>query len=327
MMRSLLILFLFISTITFAKMVMFEVDMTGQVVNITGVHVTGDFQNVAGFPFGDWQSNTTLMTLEDSSTNIYSVVVDIPAFAKYEYKFVNGDQFYEAEFVPIESRVGYDFDDNRWIYVDSLSNDTTTTGAILFAGNAPAGLSLVRLLVDLQTQSSVSSSGVHVAGDFQNWNTQKNILYSFVPSMYELIVYVQNGTYEYKFFNGNSTGDAELVPSGCNINGNRSLIITKDTVLSDVCFSSCSPCNITSVHKERESFFNVYPNPSRGDLYITSENISSFNVFTVSGELILSKDVTSSLVSIDRSLLSSGAYYIKAMSNDGAYSIRKVLIQ
>ena len=88
------------------------------------------------FRKGDWASNTTTLT-QEGSTEIYSIVVDIPAFAKYEYKFLNGDQFYEAEFVPI-IRVGYNFNDNRWIYVDSLANDTTFVGAILFAGNAPA---------------------------------------------------------------------------------------------------------------------------------------------------------------------------------------------
>ncbi|MBK8686725.1 MAG: hypothetical protein IPN26_18020 [Bacteroidetes bacterium] len=48
------------------------------------------------------------------------MVVDLPAFAKYEYKFLNGDQGYEVEVVPEESRANYNLSDNRWIYVDSL---------------------------------------------------------------------------------------------------------------------------------------------------------------------------------------------------------------
>ena len=97
---------------SFAKKVKFAVDMDTNTVSPNGIHVTGDFQALAGFPGGDWTSNETVCTQEGTST-IYSVIVDIPAFAKYEYKFVNGDQFYEVEFVPVESRVGYDFDDNR----------------------------------------------------------------------------------------------------------------------------------------------------------------------------------------------------------------------
>src|SRR3989344_125947 len=122
------------SNITFAKKIKFSVDMTGIAISPFGMHISGDFQTLAGFSGGDWMSNNTPLTQEISDTNIYSIVVDIPAFAKYEYKFVNGDQFYEAEFVPEESRVGYNFNDSRWIYLDSLADDTTFVGAILFGG-------------------------------------------------------------------------------------------------------------------------------------------------------------------------------------------------
>jgi alpha-amylase len=100
-----------ISTAVSAKKVRFAVDMTGQTVSTTGVHVAGDFQEEAGFSGGDWQPNTTTM-INEPGLEIYSVVVDIPAFTKYEYKFLNGDQWYDVEFVPVESRVGYNFE---WI--------------------------------------------------------------------------------------------------------------------------------------------------------------------------------------------------------------------
>ena len=79
-----------------AKKVKFAVDMTGQTVNVTGVHISGDFQEAAGFVGGNWQPNTTLLS-QDVGTEIYSVVVDIPAFTKYEYKFLNGDLWYELD--------------------------------------------------------------------------------------------------------------------------------------------------------------------------------------------------------------------------------------
>ncbi|MBL0105706.1 MAG: hypothetical protein IPP51_19130 [Bacteroidetes bacterium] len=107
-----------------AKKVKFAVDMTGIVINVTGMHISGDFQTEIGLQ-NDWVSDSTSLYQESADTNIYSIVVDLPAFRLYEYKFLNGDQFYEAEFVPIESRVGYNFDDNRWLYVDSLGDDTT----------------------------------------------------------------------------------------------------------------------------------------------------------------------------------------------------------
>ena len=176
-----------LSLVSNAKKVKFSVNMSAQLVNTTGVHVAGDFQTIAGFAGGDWNSATTTLTPEVSNPSIYSIVLDIPAFAKYEYKYVNGDQFYEAEFVPQESRVGYNFNDNRWLYIDSLANDTTDIGALLFAGNAPEGKILVRYLVDMQLQSLVNGSGVHIAGDFQGWDAAKNILYSFGSNIFEVI--------------------------------------------------------------------------------------------------------------------------------------------
>src|SRR4051812_22600711 len=118
------ILSLFILTSVSAKKVKFAVDLRDTVANITGVHIMGDFQVAAGYS-SDLCPNCTPLTQETGDTNIYSIVVDIPAFAKYEYVFLNGDQGYDAEFVPDDSRVGYNFDSNRWIYVDSLADDTT----------------------------------------------------------------------------------------------------------------------------------------------------------------------------------------------------------
>ena len=97
MFKKLIILALVFNTgFVFAKKVKFAVDMTGQVISPNGVHISGDFQTEAGYPT-DWDAEATTLTKE-GSTNIYSVTVNIPAFRKYEYKYVNGDKFYEVEF-------------------------------------------------------------------------------------------------------------------------------------------------------------------------------------------------------------------------------------
>ena len=88
-MKKIFLIISLVSVISFAhaKKVKFAVNMTGQTISTYGVHVAGDFQTIAGFTGGDWASNTTLMT-QEADTNIYSIVVDIPAFSKYEYKFL-----------------------------------------------------------------------------------------------------------------------------------------------------------------------------------------------------------------------------------------------
>ena len=58
---------------SFAKKVKFAVDLTGQPISPNGVHITGDFQEIAGFPGGDWTSDGTPLTQEGTSS-IYSII-------------------------------------------------------------------------------------------------------------------------------------------------------------------------------------------------------------------------------------------------------------
>jgi hypothetical protein len=274
----LVVVLILFSTNIYAKKVKFAVDMTGQTINPTGVHVAGDFQTLAGFPDGDWTSNSTPLK-QESGTDIYSIVVDIPAMAKYEYKFLNGDQWYDVEFVPVESRVGYDFNDNRWLFVDSLANDTTFVGAILFSGNAPSGLTLVRFVVDLQYQQEISENGIHIAGDYQEWNSVKDRLYSFGNDVYETILYFKHGTYEYKYINGNKSTDEEIVPAECSIDGKRNIQVDCDIVLETICYSYCTDCKTADVNNfEKVNSYSIFPNPTENSANILLNENKSYNI-------------------------------------------------
>jgi hypothetical protein len=286
-MNKYLLLIILTLTITAAnaKKVRFSVDMTGQTVSPNGVHVAGDFQDEAGFEGGDWQSNTTVMTNE-TGTEIYSVLVDIPAFAKYEYKFINGDQWYEVEFVPLESRVGYDFNDNRWIYVDSIYNDTLLFPPVLFSGNAPAEFYLLRLKVDMSLEESIDPAGIHVAADLNNWDPSADILYSFVDDIYEKILYVQiwpgYAQCSYRFVNGIEDEGYEIVPAECSVYGNRYIEIPKDSVVETVCFNECTACGAQSVPGViRSDRPQIYPNPFSEKTLLKfndSENIHNVSI-------------------------------------------------
>lgn len=316
---SLLIL---VTVASYAKKVKFSVDMTGQTINTTGIHVAGDFQTLAGFAGGDWNSASTTLTQEAADTNIYSIIVDIPAFTKYEYKYVNGDQFYEAEFVPQESRVGYNFNDNRWLYVDSLADDTTDIGAIMFAMNAPAGKILVRYLVDMQFQSSVNGNGIHLAGDFQGWDASKTIMYSFVSNIYEIISYHDAGTVEYKFYNGNTGAASETIIGACaSGNGNRTLQVSADIVLDAVCYSGCAAC-ITAGLNELNSHagFSIYPNPAISESSISFEKSSGskvVSVFDMNGRIVSEvRSENESKMVLPLTSLSQGIYVVAVKFNE-----------
>lgn len=311
-----------------AKQVRFAVDMTGQTVSANGVHVTGDFQAIAGYAGGDWVSNTTTLTQEGSS-NIYSIVIDLPAFAKYEYKFVNGDQFYDAEFVPVESRVGYDFNDNRWIYVDSTDNSVFSTGAILFAGNAPAGKTLVRFLVNMQNET-VSASGVHVAGSFQGNNPASTVLYSFGNDIYEVICYADAGTLTYKFYNGNSASVAESVPSSCATGGNRQVNLAADQVLATVCFASCSNCLTAGLeNKTLNTAVSLCPNPTQHTSVLTVEGVSgaTVKILDVKGSVISLLRGGDNQFILERGNLGEGIYFVQVLSGDQLVSTVKWVVR
>lgn len=325
------IVILSVSQAVFGKKVKFACDMTGVAVNVTGMHVSGDFQTAAGFAGGDWNSATTPLT-QEGVTEIYSIVVDVPAFTKYEYKFVNGDQFYDAEFVPEYSRVGYNFNDNRWIYVDSLADDTMMVGPILFAQNAPAGMNLMRVFVDMMNET-VSSNGVHVAGNFQGWDPQKTILYSFGPDntnglfIYEMLCYVPvGGTYEYKFYNGNSAIDGEVVPAICSVNSNRSVTMLGDTMLKLVCFASCQSC-LTGIDEPLASSFIVAPNPSSDFTTISwvARQFDSLYITDVTGRVVkMINHLSENKLVLNRSEFERGIYFVHAGDSS---SVAKIVFQ
>ena len=274
--------FFLIMLITFsqAKKVKFSVDMNGQEVNNNGIHVSGDFQVAAGYP-SNWDAQSTPM-LKEGNTEIYSVIVNIPAFKKYEYKFVNGDQFYEVEIVPEKSRVGFEFIDNRWFYLDSLNNDTTILPAFLFGANAPYSKLLLRFKVDMKNQTIIDNKGVHVVGNFNNWQYNNAYMYSFDSNIYEYITYVDFfSEIDYRFINGNSQSKIEIIDGNCkNQLGNRSLIASFDTIINIVCFQKCTSCQTAyDDGKLNTSKIKLYPNPVNDDFIINfNEFVSKTNI-------------------------------------------------
>ncbi len=246
------------------RKVKFTVDMRYENVNATGVHVAGDFQAAAGFSGGNWQPNTTPMKPEASSS-LYSVTVEVPVNAKYEYKFLNGDQFYDTEFVPEASRVNDDID-NRWFVADSTLGDTIYVGPVIYGKDAAQGKALVRFRVDMRNAVPISPSGVHVAGSFQGemhqWDAMRNMMYSFADNVYEALAYITpNSSINYKFYNGNTAAAAEIIPSVCSADGTRRIVVTGDTVLTDICFSSCTKCAASDIAENYGEIIGIFPNP------------------------------------------------------------------
>lgn len=300
---------------SFAKKVKFSVDMDTITPNVNGIHITGDFQDEAGFP-ADWDPATTGLVQEVSNPGIYSIVVDIPAFRHYEFKFVNGIFGYEVEFVPLESRVEYLFNDSRWIYVDSLGNDTLNIAPVIYGTNAPAGKHLLRFKVDMRNTTPIDPKGVHVAGNFQGWDPSKIFMYSFDGNIHEYITYVDTGApsfqHEFKYYNGNATGKTETVPNGCaNGSGNRNVYVSSDTVLLAVCYSQCSPCAGNAISEVQAGLLHLFPNPSNGEFRIDGwkNGSASISICDITGRVVYT-DENADLSSSLRIHAVAGTYFL-----------------
>ncbi len=128
---------------------------------------------------------------------------------------------------------------------------------ILFSSYLQAQNAWVTFSVDMSSET-VSSNGVHIAGDFQSeagfggdWNPASTILSDANgDQVYEVSVNIPVGTYEYKFINGNAWGSDEKPPAECSVGGtnNRQVIVGGDLNLPPVPFNSCNPFLLLTVN-------------------------------------------------------------------------------
>ena len=315
------IVLLLLSTSIFAKKVKFAVNMTpvfalGDSVHAAGVHIYGNFQGAAGYPF-DWDPGSTIMIRDSVDTLLYSIIVDIPAFYVYEYRFINGDQTYEVEFVPSESRVNGNFDDNRWLYVDSLANDTTFIGILPFSANAPDGLTLVRFKVNMNNET-VHPDGIHIAGSFQGWDPASARMGEVLDltGIYEYQAYLPFGTYNYKFVNGNTSAGYEYVSGACATGGQRSVTLTQDVMIDPVNFSSC----LVGVSENNfEKNISMFPNPANTKVRIEFNDAGcdhEVSVLDLTGRNILSyEDAGNNYLQIDIDAFQNGVYFVSVINS------------
>jgi len=317
---------LLISQATSAKKIKFSVNMFNEVVNTTGVHVYGDFQEAAGYQF-NWDPGSTEMIQEPGDTNVYSIVIDVPAFTIYEYRFINGDQSYEVEFVPEESRVNGAFDDNRWMYVDSTSDDTTFVGVIPYSANGPVGLNLVVFRVNMILQT-VSNDSVHVAGSWQGWNPSSSLMVNFGDTVYKFHryqAYLPNGTYQFKFVNGNTTSDFEYVSGSCAVNNGREVVVAGDILLDAFNFGSCF---VDISEKEFISGIKMYPNPALGNAQLEFNDIGmehAVRISDLSGRLV--KEYYSTENSLQIENLDPGVYTVFISNKSAQEATLKLVVQ
>ena len=323
-------LFLF-SFFAEAKYVRFAVNMQySGMLNSNDAYMTSTFQGVIGMG-GDLTHGFLHLTQSTTDTNIYYAIYNIPAFQMYEYQFELGVAGYDIENIPVESQSllnGY-----RWLYIDSLSNDTLMLPEVYYSGNNSATEIMYRIKVNMSNES-VSGNGIHIAGNFQNNDPGSTIMYSFGNGIYEYMAYLTpNAQVEFKFYNGNTIGSAEVVPSACALGGNR-LINNVDSaqILPTVCFGSCVNCTpLITVNQHQNSAYNLAPNPMLVSTTLNFNDHAQFHhvsIIDMQGRIVkqFNHIVTNSL-QINKEMLAPSCYFVQIVNEQNETATLKLVIE
>ena len=81
----------------------------------------------------------------------------------------------------------------------------------------------------------------------------------------------------------------------------------------------------TSVGENNEKAFNIYPNPTNGDITVCGESINLVEVYNICGQKVLSIETNSSSVNVNMSELTAGVYMVKVVDNNGNATVNKVV--
>ena len=81
-----------------------------------------------------------------------------------------------------------------------------------------------------------------------------------------------------------------------------------------------------SVNSVTETKFNIYPNPTKGLVYINTLNPVSIDVIDVLGKVVFSTKNINNAGNIDLSSLQKGVYLVK-ISNESGSEIKKIILE
>ena len=224
--------------------VTFQVDMRQQVIGPNGVHVAGDFQTAAGFA-GNWDPSSTALSDLDGD-GIYTLSVQLPT-GSYEYKFINGNAWGDDENLWSEP---CQTNGNRSL---TLASDSILA-AVCYGSCSPCFVSPPSHQITFRVDMAgvCLSDSVDLAGSMNSWSGGELLTDANGDGIYQKTITLQEGTYGYKFrnfFSGNTEWEGIA---------NRSLSVTKDSVLPVVCFNSLHPCS--GLHPPADVTFRVHLN-------------------------------------------------------------------
>jgi 1,4-alpha-glucan branching enzyme len=238
------------------KNITFQVDMSNEDISGQGVYLAGTFNN------WDPASNQLI----HQGNNIYFTTLILDEDDVHQYRFINGNTSAGYETVPAEC--GFEGNSGGLERQITIPAVDSTLDLVCFSSCSACVVFEVSIRVDMMREI-VSVNGVHLAGSFNNWDPDGLEMLSSGGTVYETTLQVYQGdTLFYRFVNGNQTPDLEIVPADCGWDYNglelvRYIIPVSDTLMEDVCFGWCDPCDVgVSEGEEQALIGNIYPNPA-----------------------------------------------------------------
>jgi hypothetical protein len=257
---ALSICFLILSNDTVAQTpVTFNVNMLAIGMS-DNLHVVGNFadpnyDNVMENPdYQNWTPSASSGLMTDNDMDLVYTATLMLQPGLYEFKFVNGIDWPNAETVPATCTVEVNGNSNRQIMVGT----SATSYSVCYGECADCGENAIRLRVDMSTVDldadgiggelgeDIHPEGVFVNGSYASWVVFTPLQDWNGDNIWEgLITTYSADPIEFKFINGPAWDfPSETVMGSCGLgNSNRYLLINEtNTVLPVYCWSSCDPC-------------------------------------------------------------------------------------
>ena len=210
-----------------------------------------DMQNVTGFntpevkgSFNGWCSPTCNPMSDANNDNIWEVTVTIPE-GNYEYKFAYDNWTGQENLTPGSSCTKTtDIYTNRTLAV----TETSTLPVVCWesCSACPGPPVFVTFQVDMSNVTGFTTP--YLIGTFNGWCGNCNPLTDVGNGIWEIMMSLSAGDYEYKFTYDNGAGSESLTQgSSCTITSfgytNRKVTVeSSDIELGVVCWGSCASC-------------------------------------------------------------------------------------
>jgi 1,4-alpha-glucan branching enzyme len=218
--------------------VTFQVDMS-----FTGGFTTPTLNG----SFDGWCGNCNPMT-DANADGIWEITLNLPA-GNYEYKFAYDNLAGQENLTPGSScTVTTGAFTNRTLAVSAASTLPVVCWESCSACAGPPVF--VTFQVDMSNVTGFTTPELN--GTFNGWCGNCAQMSNVGNGIWEIMLSLSAGTYEYKFSYDNWAGEEALTPgSSCTVTNsgytNRTITVgASDIELSTVCFGSCTACSVNS---------------------------------------------------------------------------------